>query len=126
MTAYADNSYYEEYLCGKEAVINTAFNFYSKQATQHIRQQTFGNINEDEEIPYIVKECCCAVAELLYNYDNSEVKQGLTSEKVGDISRSYENTSERITTLHKNIKSCIFLYLGDTGLLYRGCDNCDR
>ena len=126
MTAFADEVFYKnEYLCGKEAVINTAFDFYAKKATQHIRQHTFNNIDEND-IPTCVKECCCAVAELLYNYDNSEVKQGLTSEKVGDISRSYENTSERITTLHKNIKSCIFLYLGDTGLLYRGCDNCDR
>lgn len=121
MTAFADEVFYKnEYLCGKEAVINTAFNFYSKQATQHIRQQTFGNINEDEEIPYIVKECCCAVAEILFTYNNSNTVSGITSEKVGDMSVSYENTAERITNLNKNIKSCIAMHLSGTGLLYRG------
>ena len=119
MTAYADNSYYEEYLCGKEAVINTAFDFYAKKATQHIRQHTFNNIDEND-IPTCVKECCCAVAEILFTYNNSNTVSGITSEKVGDMSVSYENTAERITNLNKNIKSCIAMHLSGTGLLYRG------
>ena len=120
MTAFADEVFYKnEYLCGKEAVINTAFNFYSKQATQHIRQQTFGNINEDEEIPLCVKMCCCDVAELLYKAEHND-HSGVTSEKVGDLSVSYESADSQGQALLKNIRSAIYLWLSGTDLLYRG------
>ena len=38
---YADENFYtESYLCGKEAVINTAFDFYARKATAHIKPRT--------------------------------------------------------------------------------------
>ena len=96
MTAFADYDFYtKEYLFGKKAVIDTAsFDFYAKKATQYIRQQTFGNINEDTEIPNCVKMCCCDIAELLYNADSNE-HSTITSEKVGDLSVSYESAESQ-------------------------------
>lgn len=121
MTAFADYNFYtKEYLCGRKAVIDTAsFCFYAKQATQYIRRQTFGNINEDEEIPYCVKMCCCDVAELIYKSNNND-HSGITSEKVGDLSVSYESAESQGQVLSKNIRSAIYLWLADTDLLYRG------
>lgn len=120
MTAYADYNFYKkEFLCGKKAVIDTAFNFYAKQATGYIRQQTFGNINEEEEIPLCVKMCCCDVAELLYKAEHND-HSGVTSEKVGDLSVSYESADSQGQALLKNIRSAIYLWLSGTDLLYRG------
>lgn len=120
MTAYADYNFYErEYHCDSKAVIGTAFNFYAQQATQYIRKQTFGNINEDEEIPHPVKMCCCEIAELLYKAEKSD-RNGITSEKVGDLSVSYESTESQGQALSQNIRSAIVLWLSGTGLLYRG------
>ena len=59
---YADFDFYtSEYLCGKEAVIDTAsFNFYARKATQKIKQYTFDIVPKD--VPQCVKMCCCEVA----------------------------------------------------------------
>lgn len=121
MTAFADYDFYtKEYLFGKKAVIDTAsFDFYANKATQYIRQQTFGNINEDTEIPNCVKMCCCEIAELLYNADKNG-HSTITSEKVGDLSVSYESAESQGQALSKNIKSAIYLWLSGTDLLYRG------
>jgi hypothetical protein len=120
MTVFADYDFYKnEYLLGRKAVIDTAsFAFYARKATGIITQHTFGNIKG--EIPECVKMCACELAELLYNYDNAESSNGITSESVGDMSKSYESTETRKQNLNQSIKSVLSLYLANTGLLYRG------
>ncbi len=123
MTTYADKEFYtNEYLCGKKAVISTAFYFYARRATQEIRRFTGSNI-EESDIPECVKMCCCEIAELLYNYENSgscSAAQGISSESVGDMSVSYENSEARYKALSGKIKSVVYSWLTGTGLLYRG------
>jgi hypothetical protein len=121
MTVFADCDFYKtEYLCGKKAVIDTAsFKFYAKKATQKIKEYTLDNIDESN-IPEYVKLCCCEIAELLYNSDNSGAGNGIASESVGDQSISYESSDSQRQALSKNIKSVIYSYLSGTGLLYRG------
>lgn len=123
MTAYADEAFYkDEYLCGKEAVINAAFYFYARRATQEIRRFTGSNV-EESDIPECVKMCCCEVAELLYNAESTEsgsAAQGISSESVGDMSVSYESAETRHQALMNNIKSVVYSWLAGTGLLYRG------
>ena len=59
---YADEEYYKnEYLCGKEAVINAAFDFYARSATAEIKRFTGRNVDEDN-IPDCVKNCCCELS----------------------------------------------------------------
>ena len=66
---YADENFYtESYLCGKEAVINIAFDFYSRKASTVIRTFTGNNIDENN-IPECVKMCCCEVAESFFRYE---------------------------------------------------------
>ncbi len=125
MTVYADNDFYtSEYLSGKKAVIDTAsFDFYARKATQVIKKYTFGNVDETD-IPECVKLCCCEVAELLFTTYNSSASKGITSEKVGDISVSYEGTDSQGQALSKNIRSVVRSWFADTGLLYRGVSRC--
>lgn len=122
MTAYADENFYtSEYLGGRKAAIDTAFYFYARKATQEIRRFTGSNV-EESDIPECVKMCCCEVAELLYKAEASEnaAAQGVSSESVGDQSVSYESTESRHQALMNNIKSVVYSWLADTGLLFRG------
>ena len=120
MTAYADENFYKnEYLCGRKAVINTAFYFYARRATQEIRRFTGSNIGEGD-IPECVKMCCCEIAELFYKGEHAVGQDGISSESVGDMSVSYESTEAKHQALKKNIKSVVYSWLADTGLLYRG------
>lgn len=125
MTVFADYNFYKsEYLCGKNAVIDTAsFDFYARKATQMIKTYTFNNIDESN-IPECVKLCCCEVAELLYKDENSTNTKSISSERVGDVSVSYESADNQRQALSKNIRTVIRSWLADSGLLYRGASRC--
>lgn len=120
MTVFADENFYkEEYLCGRKAVIDTAFGFYARKATQIIQNYCCDNV--DVEIAgERIKLCCCELAELLYTDEQSVSQGGISSESVGDMSVSYESAESRKQLLQKNIRSVVYSYLADTGLLYRG------
>ena len=124
MTVYADSSFYErEYLSGRTAVIpSSEFGYYARRASAVIGQYTLGNIGEN--IPESVRYCCCELAELIYSAENSKSAQGIASEKVGDVSASYENADSLRQALPKQMKSAVYSWLADTGLLHRGGDLC--
>ena len=119
---YADENFYtESYLCGKEAVINTAFDFYSRKASTVIRTFTGNNIDENN-IPEYVKMCCCEVAESFFRYEKllNGSTAGMTSQHIGDLSVNYESS---VTLLQKQAdenRQIIYHWLSGTGLLYRG------
>lgn len=116
---YANEAYYNnDYLCGKEAVITTAFAYYARKATQYIKQYTFGKITSDN-ITDDVKMCCCEIAELIY-IDELNNTNGITSSTVGDVSESYESAENKQLLLNKKIRSCVVSWLTGTGLLYCG------
>lgn len=116
---YANHNFYTNEYKGTQIVDNASFIKYAVKSTQYIKKYTLGNINEDEEIPLCVKMCCCDVAELLYKAENND-HSGVTSEKVGDLSVSYESADSQGQTLSKNIRSAIYLWLSGTDFLYRG------
>lgn len=121
MIYYADSDFYHNnYLCGRAAVIQTAADFYFREATQKIRLYTGSNVDESD-IPEYVKMCCCEVAEKLYNAEQTDAAVGnVSSESVGGWSKSYESTSARKQRLEKEIRRVIYQWLTGTGLLYRG------
>lgn len=121
MTAFVSEEYYKnEYLCGKEAVIDTAFDFYARQATAEIKRYIERNLT-DAEIPDCVKMCCCELAELNYKHEKTTTDtNGKTSESVGGWSVSYESAEESKKNYDKAVKACIYKWLSGTGLLYRG------
>ena len=118
MTNYADFAYYAGTYKG--AVIDTAsFHKYARRATLEIRKYTFNRVDESN-IPDEVKMCCCEVAEVIHKSDQEDTK-GIASEKVGEYSVSYVSPEAKEKMLSVSVRSIIYNWLADTGLVYRGC-----
>ena len=128
---YADYAYYEaEYLLGKEPVIpDDTFPFWEKKARLEIDLATFDRIPTLEQIPDVVKDCTCEVAELLYETDKltqDNLKNGvagaMTSYSNDGQSGSYD-VSQSVYTAEgsqKETARIIRKYLLNTGLMYKG------
>lgn len=125
MTIYADKHFYEAtYLGGKEAVITTAFEYYARQASQIIKQHTYGNVSEDN-VSECVKMCCCELAELIFRDESFQAQSsGVSSESVQGWSKSFESTEARKIALHNAQMECIRKWLSGTGFLYCGVREC--
>ncbi|HWT27620.1 MAG TPA: hypothetical protein VN131_06745 [Mobilitalea sp.] len=118
MNNYADSAYYSNTYKG--AVIDTAsFDLYARKATLEIKKYTFNRV-DDTEIPEEVKTCCCELAETIYKSDPLN-HNGISSEKVGEYSVSYESQAEIDAKLEGDTRTIIYNWLAMTGLLYRGC-----
>lgn len=122
---YADEIYYKsEYLCGKEAVIDTAFEFYARSATAEIKRFAGRNI-DNSNIPECVKNCCCELAELIYTHEKTAADtNGKSSESVGGWSVSYESREQVMQSFNNSVKDCIYKWLSGTGLLFAGVRRC--
>ena len=119
---YADENFYtQSYLCGKEVVITTAFDFYSRKASTVIRTFTGNNIDENN-IPECVRMCCCELAEMLFRYEKllNGNTTGMTSQHIGDLSVNYESSENLRKSQSDEIRQIIYRRLSGTGLLYRG------
>lgn len=114
---YADYNYYKNDFHGS-LVPEECFERNALQATQYIDNVTFGRVGSD--VTNAVRNACCALAEVYYSGSVSpRAASGVTSEKVGDYSVSY-SAAENVSTQQKRLKSAVKLWLGSTGLLYRG------
>ena len=124
MISYTTHNYYTcKYLMGRQAVIDTAvFPFYAQKATQVIKQYTFDNIDETKPFKDEIQMCCCEVAERLYETEeqNKSKPVGVTSEKVGEYSVSYESSKASEDISNKRIRNIIYSWLSNTGYLYKG------
>ena len=129
--AYADYEYYtSSFLEGADpAVPESAFARWEKQAELEIDAITHGRTARMEEIPDKVKECACAITELLYEasvqaeaYRTQGLSGPLTSwsndgqSGTVDLGQSvYTEAGKR-----KEIHRLCSLYLGPLGLLFAG------
>ncbi len=113
--AYADYNFYVNEFCGKAIKSEDEFNFYAGVGADYISAYTADKATSDNNK---VKRCNCRIADILqYNNQSLDGKQK-ASEKVGDISVTYENATKG--AVEKQIDNAIKLYLLPTGLLYRG------
>lgn len=111
--------YTENYLSGKEAVLDAAFfPYWERKACNAVRGLTFGNIKESGEIPEAVRMCVCEVAELLYTQEERAKESGVASEKVGDYSVTYRTQME--TEKNTEVRKVVTEWLAGTGLMYCG------
>lgn len=113
---YADYQYYRERFCGS-LIPHERFEYLSARASEYIDWQTFGRLESGipEEFDAKVRNCCCALAETEYSFSQ---KADISSEKNGSYSVTY---STKNNADHNTEKSRIIaLYLGNTGLLYKG------
>lgn len=130
--AYADYSYYgTNYLLGRSPVVpENDFPFLEKQAEKEMDKYTFGRLRADESlVSDDVKDCACAITELLYKADKASSAADsnglygpLASWSNDGESGSVDLSNSVYTSTGKQaeIRRLVFLYLGNTGLLYQG------
>lgn len=130
--AYVEYAYYiSEYLLGRSPTVpENEFLFWEKQARAEIDMFTFGRVAADQTLVIVpVKDCCCELAELLYQADQV-AQQSAQSGGAGPLS-SYSNDgqsgtfdlSQSVYTesgKRNKVWEIIFRYLAHTGLLYAG------
>ncbi len=117
---YADYSYYREQFHGS-LIPETEFEYSAARASEYIDWQTFDRITdeymENEAAALKIKSCCCALAESEYSFNQ---RADISSEKNGSYSVTYSAKSDGSHITEKS--RIIAMYLGNTGLLYRGID----
>ena len=112
--AYATFEYYRDTFLGN-AIKEADFPRLSLRASEYIDAQTGGIIPQLSTIPEEVVKATCAVSEKI---QAQESKAEVTSESVGSYSVTYKTST---TTYEQELFKLLKLYLGNTGLLYRGC-----
>ena len=131
---YIDYTYYSQTF-GGTLIPQTNFNKYATEASNKVRNAILNRDITGKETP--VKTATCLVAECLYNQTLKKNKINnivsgtdsiITSEKVGDYSRTLANVSASdletlIENTSKEIDGILEDYLLMTGLLYNGVVN---
>lgn len=115
---YADFSYYKDTYCGEMA--EGDFKRLSRSASAYLDSITFDRIPSvtDEKIMEKVREACCAVADAILLNENGVVSQ----ESNDGISVIYTRDASNTLTDEERLYQAAVLYLGSTGLLYRGAE----
>lgn len=113
---YADYQYYTESFGGTMPAPD--FARLSRQASAYLDRVTFDRIavGQPDEIRARVKDACCAVADTYFALEKSA---GVVSESNDGLSVTYDHSSK---TDGQKLYDAAALYLGGTGLLYRGVD----
>ena len=114
---YADYEHYKGSYYGKMA--GEDFARLSRQASAYLDNVCFGRIADvtDEAILSKVKDACCAVADAYLLNEN-----GIVSQETNDgISVTYKRGVSNTLTDEQRLYQAALLYLGNTGLMYRGC-----
>ena len=109
-----DYNFYRETFKGVVIPNETAFNSSVNEAIAYIDRLTRGKCEKLASIPIGVDMAVCAVAGIIYN----ESKSTVTSESVGNHSKTYAVTSQADRERDKIRKARV--YLARTGLLYGG------
>ena len=119
MNSYADEAYYNDvYLAGRAPVIDTAFEYYMRQATLEI-QRRIGR-NDPARHEEKIKLCCCEVAESIYRYEkNTASGAALVSYSNDGQSGTYDMSRYTTEGHGQEVGAIIRRWLGTTGLLYR-------
>ena len=115
---YADFSYYKDTYCGEMA--EGDFKRLSRSASAYLDSVTLDRIPSvtDEKIKEKVREACCAVADALLR---KEQRDGIAAESNDGVSVTYVTTTETNAN-ERRLYQVVVLYLGNTGLLYRGVE----
>lgn len=116
---YADYDYYTSVYGG--TMPEADFNRLSRQASAYLDRVTFDRIDAGlpDSVMGRVKDACCAVADAYLLNENGG---GIASESNDGISVHYVTGVSTAKSENQRLKEAAALYLGNTGLLYRGVD----
>lgn len=135
--AYASYEYYQGTYYGAMIRDQTEFVRAAERASEYMDTATFDRLQDGyDEYGTKVQKCCCALADAFYTYlssvssKTSQAPAEKTSETIGKYSVSYVDKYASISQLLSGgtsglqdyLKSIMIRYLGNTGLLYSGCD----
>lgn len=127
--AYADFSFYKDTFKGLVITDETIFESVSERASEYIDVVTFGRINENILSNIVIsdkiKRCCCALAEINFQFQSYSQGKKVQSESNGKYSVSYAVPSVTESNAGLFFKRECIKYLGDTGLMYRGVFDAD-
>lgn len=136
---YADFPYYQGFFHGSLIQSEEDFRTFSERATEFINTITFNRLADSEKLKLHeekVKKCVCALAEkffcrsMIFSDGLPDVaKMPEISESIGAYSVSRANPFDYVREVSmsdaeflKSLKTTAFLYLGNTGLLFRGVE----
>ena len=124
--AYATYDYYANAFGGSK-IPEPLFPRCVNLATKYIDQFTFRRIVEPEEISNL-KDCCCDMADTIYQVRFSGSGKEKKSENTDGYSVTYVTESTDGQSLETTLKGKLYdickLYLSGTGLLYCGVSPC--
>lgn len=125
MAAYADYTFYSTTYLGT-AIASSAFSRLALRASEAIDQITFNRAaaivvaDEDDELIELIQKATCAVAEEIQSQEASSFLDGVASERVGNHQVSYAEYSRAMLSNQKKLTSAAAVYLGNSGLMFRG------
>ncbi len=127
--AYADFLFYKNVFKGLVITDETIFESVSERASEYIDVVTFDRINENILSNIVIsdkiKRCCCALAEINFQFQSYSQGKKVQSESNGKYSVSYAVPSINESNAGLFFKRECIKYLGDTGLMYRGVSDAD-
>lgn len=117
---YATYEYYTTAYSGS-ALTAQEFPKYAKRASAEIDHVTFGRLSKlpYEEIPEVVRDCMCDVAEQLHQFATTAEGGSIASESNDGYSISYRDTGGTAGQ-QREVRATIRSYLAVTGLMFRG------
>lgn len=128
MESYVDYEFYQDTYKGTKITSEEEFDKLSLRATQYVKEHIFNrdftNYNK-KDYSNEVKYATCSLTEIEKDYQKGleELSSGnIKSESIGDYSRSFGTSQELIKNTNIKRNEELNLYLGTTGLLFRGLD----
>lgn len=115
--AYVTYEWYADTFPGGTIPNYEGFQSVITEAEAYIDDITLGRITEATDA---VKKATCAVAEVIYKQAYQDDAQTVSSESVGNHSKTYTKQSKSATDREVEKARKARLYLSRTGLLYRG------
>jgi hypothetical protein len=119
MAAYVDFTYYSTSYLGV-AVAESDFPRLALRASAIIDQLTFGRAATDTTNTAAIKNATCAIAEEIYNFEQSGSVDGIASESIGQNSVTYTEYAGKNQAAMQKYSAAAYLYLAQTGLMFKG------
>lgn len=131
MAIYVDWAYYSTTYLGT-AIAQGDFPALALRASAQVDFLTYDRAagviaaNTDAAMITKIKNATCAVAETLQAIAQSGGMDNIVSERVGNVSVAYGSTAQASLTNAQKVSQAASLYLGMTGLMYRGLNADER